>query len=56
MVKKSHYNGRTKHTVIKFQSKTVQLKYCCNGNIIADVLNKEIEKLRALPGMHELEQ
>lgn len=66
MVKNPQYHGRTKHVDIKLHfiqelSKTniVQLKYCCSGDMLADMLTKglpreQFVKLRELSGVCEL--
>ena len=66
MVKNPQYHGRTKHVDIKFhfiqdlsKTETIMLKYCCSGDMIADMLTKglpreQFEKLRELSGVREL--
>ena len=66
MVNNPQYHGRTKHVDIKFhfiqelsKTETVQIKYCCSDDMIADMLTKGLPreqfiKLRELSGVREL--
>ena len=65
MTKNPQYHGRAKHIDIKYhfvhdllERETIQLKYCCSEDMIADILTKglpreQFTKLRELSGVRE---
>ena len=68
MAKNPQFHGRTKHIGIKYHfireqvnSGTVELRYCCTGEMVADMLTKGIYrnqfvKLRCMAGIKRLSE
>ena len=67
MAKNPQFHGRSKHIAIKYHfirdhvsSGSVELKYCCTKEMVADMLTKglyrdQFEKLRWMTGVREMD-